>query len=156
MGSQITSGTTDTTFSPSASCTRAQIVTFLWRAAGEPEPASYICPFTDVNENDYFYKAVLWACEQGITLGASETAFDPNGICTRKEAVTFLHRAQKSPAVDKAYQFSDVPAGSYYENAVCWAAENGITTGITDSAFSPDATCTRGQIVTFLYRLSAI
>ena len=148
----ITSGTTATTFSPNASCTRAQAVTFLWRAAGSPEPASTRNPFTDVKSDAYYYKAVLWAVEQGITVGTTDTTFSPNATCTRAQIVTFLWRDSGSEAVQTAVPFEDVKRGMYYYNAVTWAVKNGITSGTTATTFSPNNDCTRAQIVTFLYR----
>ena len=148
----ITSGTTATTFSPNASCTRAQAVTFLWRAAGSPEPASTRNPFTDVKSSAYYYKAVLWAVEKGITVGTTDTTFSPNATCTRAQIVTFLWRDSGSEAVQTAVPFEDVKRGMYYYNAVTWAVKNGITSGTTATTFSPNNDCTRAQIVTFLYR----
>ena len=148
----ITAGTTATTFSPNNPCTRAQAVTFLWRAAGSPAPKSSVMPFTDVAEGSYYHDAVLWAMENGITKGTSDTAFTPNAKCTRAQIVTFLWRSQKSPASDSVNPFTDVAADAYYANAVLWAAENGITGGSTATTFSPSNNCTRAQIVTFLYR----
>ena len=151
---KVTSGTGDgTTFSPDDPCTRAQIVTFLWRAYGSQEPVSTTNPFTDVNSNDYYYKAVLWAVENKITSGATATTFNPEGICTRKEAVTFQYRAAGSPPVFSGSSFTDVPDGEWYSDAVAWAVDNGITSGTGNgTTFSPNQTCTRSQIVTFLYR----
>ena len=148
----ITSGTGGTTFSPNASCTRGQMVTFLWRAAGSPAPKSAETPFTDVNKGDYFYDAVLWAVEQGITSGTSATTFSPNATVTRGQTVTFLWRANASPVVNYAMDFTDVAADAYYAEAVRWAVSEGVTAGTGDKAFSPDADCTRAQIVTFMYR----
>ena len=149
---KITTGTSDTAFSPDVSCTRAQAVTFLWRAAGSPAPKSADMSFTDVPANEYYYNAVLWAVENGITSGTSDTTFGPNEICSRAQIVTFLWRGKGSPSVDTANSFSDVAAGSYYEKAVQWAVANNITAGTTNETFQPDSDCTRGQIVTFLYR----
>ena len=148
----ITSGTSATTFSPNASCTRAQAVTFLWRAAGSPEPESTEMPFEDVADGAYYYDAVLWAVENGITAGTSATTFAPNATCTRAQIVTFLWRSQKSPAGETVNPFADVAAGAYYYDAVLWAVENGVTAGTTATTFSPNNNCTRAQIVTFLYR----
>ena len=148
----ITSGTDATHFSPNASCTRAQAVTFLWRAAGSPAPKSSEMPFTDVPAGSYYEQAVLWAMEQGITKGTSDTAFSPNATCSRAQIVTFLWRSQKSPAADTVNPFTDVAEGTYYNSAVLWAVENGITGGTTATTFSPANDCTRAQIVTFLYR----
>ena len=150
----ITTGTGDgTTFSPNAPCTRGQIVTFLWRAAGCPEPKSSVNPFTDVEEGAYYSKAVLWAVENGITTGTGDgTTFSPDAPCTRDQTVTFLWRAVEKPAATVGQSFTDVPADAYYASAVQWAVANGVTTGTGNGMFSPDATCTRAQIVTFLYR----
>ena len=148
----ITSGTSANTFSPDASCTRGQMVTFLWRAAGSPAPKSAETPFTDVNKGDYFYDAVLWAVEQGITSGTSATTFSPNATVTRGQTVTFLWRANGSPVVDYAMSFTDVDANAYYAGAVRWAVSEGITSGTSGNSFSPNADCTRAQIVTFLYQ----
>ena len=148
----ITAGTTATTFSPNNPCTRAQAVTFLWRAAGSPAPQSHAMPFTDVAEGSYYHDAVLWAVENGITKGTSDTAFSPNATCTRGQIVTFLWRSQKSPAAGSVNPFTDVAADAYYANAVLWAAENGVTSGTTGTTFSPNDNCTRAQIVTFLFR----
>lgn len=148
----ITSGTAMTRFSPNQSCTRAQAVTFLWRAAGSPEPASAANPFTDVKSGDYFYQAVLWAVEKGVTSGTSATKFSPNGKCTRAQIVTFQHRAAGSPAAGASGAFSDVTPDAYYAGAVAWAVENNITSGTSATKFSPNGKCTRAQIVTFLYR----
>ena len=149
----ITTGTTATTFSPDASCTRAQMVTFLWRAAGSPEAKTAENPFTDVKADAYYYKAVLWAVEEGITTGVTKTLFAPDKACTRAEAVTFLYRAAGAPDVntDKV-AFTDADAKAYYYDALLWAVENKITTGTTATTFAPAANCTRAQIVTFLFR----
>lgn len=147
----ITTGTTATTFSPDAPCTRGQIVTFLWRAAGSPS-VSGSNPFTDVQSGDYWYDAVLWAVSKGITTGTSTTTFSPNDTCTRGQAVTFLYRNAGSPAVTPSAAFTDVVPSAYYSNAVAWALAKNITNGTTATTFSPDDRCTRGQIVTFLYR----
>lgn len=147
----ITSGTGRFTFSPNAACTRAQTVTFLWRAAGSPRPVSTVNPFTDVHYGDYFYQAVLWAVENGITVGTSATTFSPDATVTRAQVVTFLWRANGQPAARNS-GFTDVSADAYYAKAVAWAVQNGITTGTGFGVFSPDAACTRAQIVTFLYR----
>ena len=148
----ITNGTDETHFSPEALCTRAQAVTFLWRAAGRPAPKGAAMPFTDVPTGTYYYDAVLWAAENGITLGTSATTFSPEMSCTRAHIVTFLWRAEQSPAVGSACPFTDVDLTAYYAGAVLWAAENRITLGTTATTFSPDEDCTRAQIVTFLYR----
>ena len=146
----ITSGTSATTFSPDASCTRAQMVTFLWRAAGSPK-ATGSNPFSDVTSGSYYYDAVLWAVENGITSGTSATTFGPDATVTRGQTVTFLYRAAGSPAASGS-SFADVSADAYYADAVAWAVAEGITSGTGNNAFSPDADCTRGQIVTFMYR----
>ena len=149
---QITDGTSDTTFSPDATCTRGQVVTFLWRAMGCAEPKSTKNPFSDVKKSDYFYKAVLWAVENGITDGTSDTTFSPEDPCTRAHVVTFLWRAEHKPDAGSRNPFNDVASGQYYTAAVLWAVSEGITDGTSETAFSPEAPCTRGQIVTFLYR----
>ena len=151
----ITGGTTATTFSPNNSCTRAQAVTFLWRAAGSPAPKSTVMPFTDVAADAYYHDAVLWAVENGITAGTTATTFAPNATCTRGQIVTFLWRSQKSPAAGATNPFTDVAADAYYANAVLWAVENGVTGGTTATTFAPANDCTRAQIVTFLYRALA-
>ncbi len=151
----VTEGTSATTFSPDAACTRAQIVTFLYRAAGSPAVKSTVNPFTDVTASDYYYNAVLWAVENGITTGTSETTFSPNESCTRAQCVTFLYRAVGSAATAKA-SFTDVSADAYYAPAVDWAVEKGVTEGTSATTFSPDAVCTRAQIVTFLYRAAQV
>ena len=150
----ITKGTTATTFSPNATCTRAQAVTFLWRAAGSPEPETRAMPFTDVPVGSYYYDAVLWAVENGITKGTSDTTFTPNMTCTRAQIVAFLWRSEKSPAAGTANPFADVKSTAYYADAVLWAVKENITKGTTNTTFSPDADCTRAQIVTFLYRFT--
>ena len=148
----ITNGTSATTFSPDNPCTRAQMVTFLWRAAGSPDPKSTTCDFTDVDMSSYYGKAVLWAVEQGITNGTSATTFDPDATCTRAQMATFLCRMADGKPAGNTNAFTDVEAGKYYTEAVQWAVENDITNGTGDNKFSPDATCTRAQMVTFLYR----
>ena len=148
----ITDGTSATTFSPAASCTRAQMVTFLWRAAGEPKAATASCAFTDVDKDAYYYEALLWAVENGIINGTSATTFSPDTTCTRGQMATFLYRSAKAPFVNGTHRFADVKADAYYNNAVIWAAAKGITAGTSDTTFSPNAACTRGQMVTFLYR----
>ena len=147
----VTTGVTDTIFAPGNPCTRAQTVTFLWRAAGMPQAANRVNPFTDVSVNDYYYEAVLWAVENGITGGTTATTFSPNATCTRAQVVTFLWRYSKEDA-SILPMFTDVAEGDYYYGAVAWAVENGVTTGVTDTTFAPGNPCTRGQIVTFLYR----
>ena len=148
----ITSGTSPTTFSPNNGCTRAQMVTFLWRAAGSPEPESDYGPFRDVPKDAYYRKAVLWAAGEGITSGTSATTFSPNATVTRAQTVTFLWRWEGEPEADQRSGFRDVPAGQYYSEAVAWAVEAGITNGTGSTTFSPGQTCTRAQIVTFLWR----
>ena len=148
----ITSGTSPTTFSPNNGCTRAQMVTFLWRAAGCPEPESDYGPFRDVPKDAYYRKAVLWAAGEGITSGTSPTTFSPNATVTRAQTVTFLWRWEGEPEADQRSGFRDVPTGQYYSQAVSWAVEAGITNGTGTTTFSPGQTCTRAQIVTFLWR----
>ena len=148
----ITKGTDDTHFFPDGICTRAQAVTFLWRAAGSPEPETRAMPFTDVPVGSYYYDAVLWAVENGITKGTSDTTFSPNMTCTRAQIVAFLWRSEKSPAAGTANPFADVKSTAYYADAVLWAVKEDITKGTTNTTFSPDADCTRAQIVTFLWR----
>ena len=151
----ITGGVDDPHFAPNATCTRAQAVTFLWRVAGSPAPKSSEMPFKDVVKGSYYYDAVLWAVENGITKGTSDTTFSPDADCTRAQIVTFLWRSQASPAAGTVNPFTDVAADAYYNSAVLWAVENGITTGTTATTFSPNNDCTRAQIVTFLWRALA-
>ena len=148
----ITKGTDDTHFSPDGICTRAQAVTFLWRTAGSPEPETRTMPFTDVPAGSYYYDAVLWAVENGITKGTNETMFSPDATCSRAQIVTFLWRSEKSPAAGTANPFADVKSTAYYAGAVLWAVREDITKGTTSTTFSPDADCSRAQIVTFLWR----
>ena len=148
----ITSGTDAVHFTPDGVCSRAQAVTFLWRAAGSPAPKSVSMPFTDVPKGSYYETAVLWAVENGITKGTSDTTFSPDATCSRAQIVTFLWRSQKSPAVGSLNPFTDVSANAYYTDAVLWAVEENITKGTTATTFSPDTDCTRAQIVTLLYR----
>ena len=148
----ITKGTDDTHFFPDGICTRAQAVTFLWRAAGSPEPETRAMPFTDVPVGSYYYDAVLWAVENGITEGTSDTTFSPNDTCSRAQIVAFLWRSEKSPAAGTANPFADVKSTAYYADAVLWAVKENITKGTTSTTFSPNADCTRAQIVTFLWR----
>ena len=149
----VTSGTSATTFSPNNGCTRGQVVAFLWRAAGEPEPAGTTNPFKDVKSEVYYYKAVLWAVENGITTGTGKTTFSPNDTCTRGQIVTFLWRSSGKPAPSgSSNPFRDVKSADYYYDAVLWAVSKGITKGTDATHFSPSDTCTRGQVVTFLYR----
>ena len=147
----ITDGISSNLFGPKQPCTRSQIVTFLWRAAGSPEPKGTAAGMTDVAPDSYYAKAVAWAVENGITTGTAEGTFSPDATCTRAQAVTFLARAQNAKATGKT-AFSDVPADSYFADAVAWAQANGVTTGTSETTFSPDNDCTRAQIVTFLYR----
>ena len=148
----ITTGTDAAHFSPDGICTRAQAVTFLWRVAGRPAPESRTMPFTDVPADSYYYDAVLWAVENGITKGTSSTTFSPDDTCTRAQIVTFLWRSEQSPAAGSSNPFTDVSADAYYADAVLWAVKEAITTGTTRTTFSPDAECTRAQIVAFLWR----
>lgn len=151
VAKDITNGIGNYTFAPNQPCTRAQIVTFLWRAAGSPAPKS-ASNFTDVPADAYYAKAVAWAVENGITGGTGDGKFSPDATCTRAQAVTFLYRASGSPAVSGNAAFTDVAADAYYAAAVTWAEKNGITGGIGGGLFGSDQSCTRGQIVTFLYR----
>ena len=153
---EITNGTTPITFSPAEPCQRAQALTFLWRAMGSPEPESRENPFTDVKETDFFYDAVLWAVENGITNGVSDTEFAPYAVCNRAHVVTFLHRALGMPAAENAHNpFTDVAEGAFYYEAVLWAVEHDVTTGATADTFAPAADCLRAHVVTFLYRALA-
>ena len=152
----ITSGTTATTFHPGGVCVRAQVVTFLWRAAGSPEPDSAVNPFVDVAMDEYYCKAVMWAYEQGITAGMDETHFAPSAECTRAQVVTFLWRylGQPQPTVT-GHPFTDVAEDQFCFVPMLWAVENGITSGMTATTFAPNAICNRAQVVTFLYRAFA-
>ena len=152
VGNGITQGTDATHFAPDGICTRAQAVAFLWRAAGSPKPETRTMPFADVPAGSYYYDAVLWAVENGITKGTSDTTFSPNMTCTRAQIVAFLWRSEKSPAAGTANPFADVKSTAYYADAVLWAVKENITRGTTNTTFSPDADCTRAQIVTFLWR----
>lgn len=152
VDNNITNGTSATTFEPNNTCTRAQIVAFLWRAAGRPAPKSAEMPFADVKKGCYYYNAVLWAAENGITKGTTETTFSPNVTCSRAQAVTMLWRSQDSPKVESENSFADVPANEYYFDAVLWAVQEGVTLGTTETTFSPNENCNRAQIVTFLWR----
>ena len=152
VGNGITQGTDATHFSPDGICTRAQAVTFLWRAAGSPKPETRTMPFTDIPAGSYYYDAVLWAVENGITKGTSDTTFSPNMTCTRAQIVAFLWRSEKSPAAGSRNLFADVKSSAYYADAVLWAAKEDITKGTTNTTFSPNTDCTRSQIVTFLWR----
>ena len=153
VAQKITSGYSAIRFGPDISCSRAQMVTFLWRAAGSPAATAAVNPFTDVNSGDYFYQAVLWAVQKGITAGTSETTFSPNDIVDRGQVVTFLWRSAGSQAVEGTPNpFGDVTAGDYFNQAVLWAVNKGITQGTSETTFSPADPCTRAQAVTFLYR----
>ena len=152
----ITAGVNATHFDPDGKCTRAQAVTFLWRAKGMPEPKTTVNPFSDVSEDSWYYKPVLWAVENNITAGVGGGRFDPDGTCTRSQIVTFLWRTAGQPAPQgTATSFSDVPADVWYADAVAWAVENNITSGVGGGRFDPDGTCIRSQIVTFLFRAFA-
>ncbi|WP_081958465.1 S-layer homology domain-containing protein [Oscillibacter sp. ER4] len=148
----ITTGTCATTFNPNGICTRAQAVTFLWRAAGSPATKSAVMPFTDVKAGSYYYDAVLWAVETGITKGTSDTMFSPDATCSRAQIVTFLWRANGSPTASGNSAFTDVASDAYYAAAVTWAEKNGVTGGIGGGLFGSNNNCTRAQIVTFIYR----
>ncbi len=148
----VTLGTTESTFSPEEACTRAQVVTFLWRAAGSPKPKSSGTPFADVAKADYFYQPVQWAVQNGITAGTGKTTFSPNDPCTRAQVVTFLWRAAGEPKAAQSSRFADVPHWEYYAKAVAWAVGLGVTAGTDKTTFSPEQICTRAQIVTFLHR----
>ena len=153
IDNRITSGTTATTFSPDAACTRAQVLTFLWRAFGEPEPTSGDNPFEDVRKDAYYYDAVLWAVENGITTGTSDNAFSPDNLCTRAQVVTFLWRYNRSPmTIYQDHYFGDIEAGAYYETAIRWACENSIVFGISPTEYKPNSICTRAHVITLLYR----
>ncbi len=149
----ITTGATNTTFDPNGKCLRGHVVTFLWRAAGSPEPTKTENPFTDVKETDFFYKAVLWAVENEITNGLTATTFGPYAECNRAQVVTFLWRAMEKPEpTSTEHPFTDVAEDQFYFQPMLWAVENGITNGLTATTFGPNATCNRAQVVTFLYR----
>ena len=153
VNQNITMGTDATHFRPNDTCTRAQVVTFLWRAAGKPEPNTAQSPFVDVSSSSYYYKAMLWAVENGIVYGTDATHFRPNSPCTRAQVVCFLYRYQQSPGHGTGNPFVDVIGGRYYYDAVLWAAENGIVYGVDATHFCPNDVCTRGQVVCLLYRL---
>ena len=155
VGEGITTGTSAQAFAPDGSCTRAQAVTFLWRAAGSPAPVSAKTRFADVAASSYYSDAVLWAVENGITNGTSDTTFSPDAVCTRAQIVAFLWRAKGRPAAGSGTRFADVAETAYYADAVLWAVKEGVTLGTSANAFSPDETCTRAQIVTFLWRTLA-
>lgn len=148
----ITSGVGNGKFAPNSNCTREQIVTFLWRANGSPEPKTTVNPFTDVGQSSYAYKAILWAVENNITSGTGDGKFSPGASCTRDQTVTFLWRSEGSPTAASGSSFTDVKNGDYFADAVAWAVANNITSGVGNNRFNPRGTCTRGQIVTFLYR----
>jgi hypothetical protein len=151
---EITAGTTPTTFDPNGKCMRAVVVTFLWKAAGSPEPTITENPFTDVKESAYYYKAVLWAYENKVTSGLTATTFGPTALCNRAQVVTFLYNAMGKPEVKNTeHKFTDVDEGKFYYTPMLWAVENGITAGLTETTFGPNAICNRAQVVTFLYRL---
>ncbi len=149
----VAAGIGNDQFAPNGSCTRAQLVTFLWRAAGRPEPETTESPFTDVrNPNAYYYKAVLWAVENGITAGVGNNCFDPEGTCTRAQIVAFIYRASGDTETYTDNPFQDVKTNAFYYKAVLWAVNNGVVAGTSDTTFSPNETCTRAQGVSFLYR----
>ena len=149
----ITKGVSDTSFAPSKTCTRAEAVTFLWRSVGSPEPKTTKNPFTDIQKTDYFYKAVLWAVDNNITVGTSATTFSPSQNCSRAHVVTFLHRLNGTPSPNTSKNpFGDVTSKDYFYKPVLWAVKESITQGVSQTAFGPNQSCTRGQIVTFLYR----
>ena len=152
---KVTSGVSATTFAPNASCTRGQMVTFLWKAAGSPEPKSLTTAFTDVKSGTYYEKAVAWAVENKVTTGTSATTFSPDATVTRGQSVTFLWKANNSPAAEGTSAFTDVAASAYYASAVNWAVEKGVTSGMSATTFAPNSNCTRAQIVTFLYRAAS-
>lgn len=147
----ITTGKGNGYFGPSDACTRAEMVTFLWRAAGSPEPSGTGNAFTDVVSGSYYEKAVMWAVEKGVTTGVSAASFAPSAPVTRDQTVTFIYRSKGSPEASGS-SFSDVPANAYYANAVAWAVQAGVTNGTSATTFSPAKNCTRGEIVTFLFR----
>ena len=151
MENGITSGMDATHFGPDGNVTRAQVVTFLYAAAGKPEPTSTENPFVDVAETDWFYKAVLWAVENKITAGVDATHFDPNDTCVREQVVTFLYAAAGKPETSAVVNFTDVQSGAWYYAPVAWALEHGVTSGMGDGTFGVGSTCTRAQVVTFLY-----
>lgn len=148
----VTQGSSETTFSPDVICSRAQVVTFLWRAAGSPATVSAENQFDDVEEGAYYYDAVLWAVENGITAGISDSTFSPDEAVTRAQVVTFLYRAANAPEVTGEAPFEDISVGAYYEDAVAWAVENGIANGVSETSFAPETECSRAQVVTFMSR----
>ena len=155
LNRKITAGATDASFDPNGECMRATVVTFLWRAAGSPEPVANANPFADVKETDFFYKAVLWAVENGITKGLTESKFGPYAVCDRAQVMTFLWRTMGEPAAETEVTFTDVQSGQFYTDAVAWAVENGITNGISETKLGVTNVCNRAQVVTFLYRTLA-
>ncbi|MDD4843495.1 MAG: S-layer homology domain-containing protein [Anaerotignum sp.] len=148
----IASGTSENTFCPDTVCPRAQAITFLWRAVGSPEPTLTSCPFIDVDKDEYYYKAVLWGMETGITNGITPTVFGANTTVTRSQATTFLWHAVGSPGASSQNPFGDITTGAYDYDAVLWAVEQDITHGTSEDSFSPHGLCTRGQLLTFLFR----
>ena len=152
VGQEIIGSTGSGRFNPDTICSRAETVTFLWRAAGSPKPTNTQNPFTDLLPGDYYYDAVLWAVEQGITNGIATSSFSPGDTVNRAQAVTFLFRAMKAQSVSGSNPFTDISKDNYYYDTVLWAVENGITNGNTSTQFAPALKCTRARIVTFLYR----
>lgn len=155
VDSGITSGTSTNTFSPDNACSRAQVITFLWRMAGSPVVTNTVSAFDDVPADSYYWNAVQWATANGITAGLGSGLFGANFTCTRGQMAALLYRYVGSPTIDGELPFADVSADSYYAKAVIWAAENGITNGVSETTFAPDNICTRAQIVAFLYRAFA-
>ena len=155
VDSSITSGTSANTFSPDNACSRAQVITFLWRMAGSPVVTNTVSAFDDVPADSYYWNAVQWATANGITAGIASGLFGSNSTCTRGQMAALLYRYVGSPTIDGELPFADVSADSYYAKAVIWAAENGIANGVSETAFAPDNICTRAQIVAFLYRAFA-
>ena len=151
----ITNGMTETTFGPDSPCTRGHVVTFLWRAMGKPAPTQTTHSFTDIAEGEYYYDAVLWAVEQGITSGVTPDTFGPDAVCSRAQIVTFLYQAMDRPAVTGENPFADVKPGDYYYTPVLWAVEAGITSGVDTAHFAPERDCIRAHVVTFLYKALA-
>ena len=149
---EITTGTSENSFDPDKTITRAEAVTFLWRAAGEPEPAATVSPFADVTENDFFFKAVMWAVENGITTGMDQNHFGPYVTANRAQVITFLWRANGEPAANVENPFTDVADNAWFREAVLWALETGVTNGASDTFFNAWGTCNRAQVITFLYR----
>ncbi len=148
----VTAGVDASHFAPNKSCTRAEVVTFLWRAAGRPEVSDKTVPFTDVESDRYYAEAVAWAYHSGITAGETETLFVPDDVCTRAQVVSFLHRWKGRPAHGGYNPFTDIEPDRYYSDAVVWASENRVTSGVEEDLFAPEQLCDRGQIVSFLYR----